>query len=233
MSITLTELIGRYEQLSSPVVYDVLDQMGHPNQALDSGIVPLAASMVVAGPAFTIEGESCREGLPATIPFNRVFRHITPNTVIVSSTHGHTVSGPWGENTSLSAQMRGARGIVLDGGTRDANAIVALGFPAFCRYVTPVFSKGRYQMTGYQQPVELPGQVGEKVQVTPGDFVLADRDGVVIVPRALVEDVLVAGERLEEIEIQIRTSLRSGEDREVVYERYPKFDHVKAKEDSQ
>jgi regulator of RNase E activity RraA len=65
------------------------------------------------------------------------------------------------------------------------------------------------------------------VRVRPGDFVLADCDGVVIVPSSIVQDVLAAAERLEVIEDQIRAALRGGEDREVVYGRYPKFAHVR------
>lgn len=226
MLISLTELIGRYEALSSPLVYDILEHMGYANQALDSEISALDPAAVVAGPAFTLDGETCRDGLPETIPFNRVFRHITPHSVIVSATNGHSVSGPWGENTSLAAQMQGARGIVLDGGTRDAGAIVKLGFPAFCRFVTPVMAPGRFQMTAYQVPVDVAGQIDSAVKVRPGDFVMADRDGIVIVPWAIVEKVLGAAERLGEIEVTLRAELLAGEDREVVYDRHPKFAHI-------
>jgi regulator of RNase E activity RraA len=107
-----------------------------------------------------------------------------------------------------------------------------LGFPLFCRYVTPVFSLGRYQPTGFQKPVRVAGQVSEFVTVQPGDFVLADCDGVVIVPQELIEEVLVAAERLEQIEEQIRGALRAGEDREAVYQRIPKFAHVRKREDT-
>ena len=116
---------------------------------------------------------------------------------------------------------------VLDGATRDANAIVALGFPTFTRLVTPVFSQGRYEIVSFGEPVEMQGQVESKVRIHPGDFVIADRDGVVIVPQAILEPVLDATERLEEIERNIRAALLTGEDREAVYKRYPKFDHVK------
>lgn len=232
MAISLTELIGRYEVLSSPLVYDILEHMGYADQALDSDISALDPDAVVAGPAFTFDGETYRDGLPETIPFNRVFRHITPHSVIVSATNGHSVAGPWGENTSIAAQVQGARGIVLDGGTRDARAMVKMGFPAFCRFVTPVMAPGRYQLTGYQVPVDIAGQIGSTVKVNPSDFVMADRDGIVIVPQAIVEPVLLAAERLEEIEVVLRAELLAGEDREVVYERHPKFDHVMKIEES-
>jgi regulator of RNase E activity RraA len=227
MSVSLPELIERYERLSSPVVYDILDKMGYPNQALSAEIRPLAPDMLVAGPAFTFAGTDCGPGQPPAISGYEVFRHIVPHSVLVMATNGHRASGPWGENTGLSAQVRGARGIVIDGGTRDANAVVAMAFPTFCRYVTPVFASGRFQTISFQQPVQVAGQVDATVTVTPGDFVMADRDGVVIVPQVLVEEVLIAAERLEEIEGLLREGLRTGEDREAVYKRYPKFAHVR------
>ena len=227
MAIPIPELAERYERLSTPVVYDILDQMGYPGQALSSQLRPLALDMLVSGPAFTVEGRDFRPDEPSGVSSYQMFRAIVPGSVIIMAMNGHTLSAPWGENSSITAQMRGARGIVMDGATRDVNATIALGFPTFCRLVTPVFAQGRYEITAYQQEAQMPGQLGAPVRVQPGDFVLADCDGVVIVPRSIVEEVLAAAEQLEIIEGQIRAALRGGEDREVVYQRYPKFAHVR------
>jgi len=227
VKLSLEELIERYERLSTADVYDILDQMGYPNQALSSEIRPLASQMVVAGPAFTVQGRSYRADVPARVSSYQMFREIVPQSVLVMAMDGHRVSGPWGENSSISAQQRGARGAVLDGATRDANAIVALGFPTFARWVTPVFSQGRYEIVSWQQPVRMAGQVQADVTVQPGDFVVADGDGVVMVPAEVIPEVLVAAERLAEIEREIRIGLQRGEDRESVYKRLPKFDHVR------
>jgi regulator of RNase E activity RraA len=220
------ELIARYQKLSSPLVYDILDKMGLPNQALAAAIRPLTPKMVVAGPAFTIAGETDPRPDDGSAAY-QMFREIVPGSVLVMATNGHRVAAPWGENASLSAQMRQARGLVTDGGTRDANEVEALGFPLFCRFVSPVFMGGRFVIKSHQQPIQLDGQVAAKVSVTPGDFVLADQDGVVIVPSHLTEEVVVAAERLAEIEEQLRAGLRAGEDRETVYKRHPKFAHVR------
>ncbi len=227
MPLPLSELVSRYEKLSSPLVYDILDRMGWPNQALTAQIRALAPDMLVAGPAFTIDGREERndDGSAAY----RMFREIVPGSVLIMACNGHQVCGPWGENASISAQMRGARGLVSDGGVRDANDIVALRFPTFSRFVSPVFMQGRFALKAHQVPVQLDGQVGEKVAVNPGDFILGDRDGVVVVPAGLAEEVLVAAERLREVEERIRDGLRAGEDREVIYKRHPKFDHVRSR----
>jgi regulator of RNase E activity RraA len=222
----MSDLLSRYEKLSSPLVYDILDQMGHPNQALSCELRPLAPEMKVVGPAFTITGREFRPGDDGAAAF-RMFRAIGAGSVLVMATHGHGVSGPWGENASISARQRGARGLVTDGGVRDTGEIVALGFPTFSWLVTPVFMQGRFTIAGHQEPVRLRGQVGETVVVHPGDLVLGDRDGVVIVPQALAEEVLVAAEQLNRVEEQIRAALLGGEEREAVYRRYPKFAHVR------
>ncbi|MBN1675742.1 MAG: RraA family protein [Kiritimatiellae bacterium] len=227
MSTPLPELIERYERLSSADVCDILNEMGYPNQALSAAVRPLAPDMVVAGPAFTIGGQERRPGLPK--PKGPFYKQITPDCVVVMATNGHHVSGPWGENTGITAQMHGARGFITDGGTRDGKQLVELAFPTFCRFVTPVICAGRFDHTCVQEPVELDGQVQEKVTVAPGDFVIADFDGAVVVPADRIEAVLVDAEKLAEIEEQIRAALRRGEDRGQVYKRYPKFAHVTKK----
>ncbi|MBN1672074.1 MAG: hypothetical protein JXR37_13630 [Kiritimatiellae bacterium] len=225
MTIARAELIGRYERLSSAVVYDILDKMGYSNQALSSAIVPLATDMAVAGPAFTLtqKGDS---NIRTQTPTGPWYRQVTPGCVVVLATNGHCVSGPWGENTALTVQMKGARGFVTDGGTRDAKPCIDMGFPTFCRFVTPVICSGRFDTALSLDPVLLDGQVEEKVAVAPGDFVLGDADGVVVVPKDRVEEVLPLAERLEEIEVEIRQELREGKDRAEVYQRHPKFAHV-------
>lgn len=226
MQIEDSELIARYERLSSPLVYDILDRMGLPNRALAAAIRPLAPNMIAAGPAFTIDGEAEQRPDDGSAAY-RMFREIVPGSVLVMGTNGHHIAAPWGENASITAQMRQARGLVIDGGTRDANEVEALGFPLFCRFISPVFMGARFAIKAHQRPIQLDGQVAAKVSVNPRDFVLADRDGVVIVPADLTAEVLVAAERLSEIEVQLRAGLRAGEDREAVYKRHPKFAHVR------
>ncbi len=220
------DLVARYEMLSTPVVYDILDQMGFPDQALAAAVRPLDPGMTVAGPAFTVSGDRYRPGDDGAAGF-RMFREIVAGSVLVMAQNGHMVSGPWGENASLSARQKGAKGLVTDGGVRDADGIAALGFPVFAAHLTPVFMNGRFTVREHQVPVALAGQTSERVPVRPGDLVVADRDGVVVVPAELAAEVLGAAEELERIEEKLRAGLRAGEDREAVYKRHPKFAHVR------
>src|SRR6185295_8720242 len=109
----------------------------------------------VAGPAYTVQGRSYRPEAPAGVSSYQMFREITPSSILMMAMDGHIISGPWGENSAISAKMRGARGAVLDGATRDANALVSLGFPTFTRLVTPVFSQGRYEIVSFGAPIEM------------------------------------------------------------------------------
>jgi regulator of RNase E activity RraA len=221
----LEELTQRYRRVHTAVAYDVLDAMGLPNQALHHAIKPLAAAMRVAGPAYTARGMSAAGA--GTASSYQMYRELTPGCVLVIDMGGHAVAGPWGENTSLSASVRGAAGAVLDGGSRDLEQVEAMGFPVFARFVAPVFARGRWSMVALNEPIHVSGQVAAQVRVEPGDFVLGDRDGVVVVPQRLQWEVLEAAEELERIEERIQAALRSGEDREAVYRRLPKFDHVR------
>src|SRR5262245_19345271 len=130
----MTDLTSRYERLSTPLVYDILDHLGLPNQALSSQVRPLDPGTTVAGPAFTVTGRPYRDGDDGAAAF-RMFRAIVPGAVLVLTQNGHATSGPWGENASISAQLRGARGLVTDGGVRDAAEIIALGFATFSRHL--------------------------------------------------------------------------------------------------
>src|SRR5205085_5587851 len=110
---------------------------------------------------------------------------LLPGEVAVVGTQKSLRNAPWGELLSTAAKARGARGAVVDGLVRDIRKIEELGFPVFASGIKPVDSNGRGIVTAYNVPVEC----GE-VLVNPGDFVFADFDGVVIVPKHSVEEVL-------------------------------------------
>lgn len=230
MPLSREEQIARYRKLSAPTVYDVLDKLGHPNQALASCIRPLKTGWRFAGPALTVHGKSmdAADGRWGTAFSYDMFRAIQPGDVIVFDCGGHRQGGPWGGNTGANARAKGAAGIVIDGGTRDLADLVEMNFPTLCRFVTPVLAHGRFQVHGFNEPITVAGQVGERVAVTPGDFVVADDDGAVIVPQSLLDEVLHFAELAELAEGEIRRALDAGEDRESVDRRIDRFAALKA-----
>jgi regulator of RNase E activity RraA len=99
---------------------------------------------------------------------------------------------------------------LIDGGIRDIRWLAHHGFPAFARYRTPVQSIGRWKVNASQIPVYLAGATTRLVKINPGDFVLADEDGAIVIPEALIEPVLVESERLTATEVDIRRELSAG-----------------------
>jgi 4-hydroxy-4-methyl-2-oxoglutarate aldolase len=224
-------LVEQLWTLRSDVVADVLDQMGLHDQILYAEIQPLAPNMQIVGPAFCIRGEAAAGStIEATAGGGSVsyelFRSMYEGCIAVIDTGGYSVAGPWGENTALSARARGCRGVILDGGTRDSRELVDLGFPTFVRFASAARVEGRWRHTDFERPIELPGQGGRPVTVRPGDVVVADADGVVIVPRQLGAEVAELGAKLAAIEEEMRRELRAGADREDVYRRHKRYSQI-------
>jgi 4-hydroxy-4-methyl-2-oxoglutarate aldolase len=116
----------------------------------------------------------------------------------------------FGELISIGMKERGAVGALVDGGIRDVRWLGHLGFPVYARYRTPVQSIGRWKVNAWQVPVTLPGATTKWVKVEPGDFVLADEDGAIVIPQAIVPKVLQESERLTDIEVKLRVELAQG-----------------------
>lgn len=182
--IELCEFAERH--LYTAVVSDSLDQMGVRSQAMREYLRPVHGKCTFAGWARTV---SCSDIYhvppdPYSVEIEAV-DSLLPGEVAVVGTQKSVRNAPWGELLSTAARARGARGAVIDGLVRDVRKIEELGFPVFASGVKPVDSNGRGIVTAYNVPVEC----GE-VLVNAGDFVFADFDGVVVVPKEIVIDVL-------------------------------------------
>ncbi len=172
--------------LYTAVVSDSLDQLGVRGQAMREYLRPVHANCKFAGWARTI----CCSDIyhvpadPYSIEIEAVDSFL-PGEAAVIGTQKSVRNAPWGELLSTAAKARGARGAVVDGLIRDVRKIEELGFPVFASGIKPVDSMGRGIVTSYNDPVEC----GEVI-VHPGDFVFADFDGVVVIPKAMVHQVL-------------------------------------------
>ena len=201
----------RYLAVDSSNVADVLDDLGLPDQGLSPEFAPYPASAgKLAGWAFTIRGEMTSYPMEAKDPAKmEACAKLTPGTVSVWSGHGEGVCF-FGELISIGMKERGCVGALVDGGVRDVDWIGELGFPVYARYRTPVQSIGRWKVLDSGVPAPMPGATVAEVQVTPGDLVLADSDGVIVVPAAVAEQVLERAEELQGREVQIRSELGAG-----------------------
>jgi len=211
------ELFDHVEgRLYTAVLSDALDELGFRQQAMRETIRPLSPDLVFAGWARTILCMDvhyiCEKPYEMEI---EAVDSLLPGEVAVVATGDSTRNAPWGELLSTAAQSRGARGAVIDGLVRDVKKIQALGFPVFATGIKPVDSKGRGVVVDYNIPVDCQG-----VLVTPGDLVVADFDGIVVVPAAAVnETVRLATDKVSR-ENNTRQELMNGALLRDVYDKY-------------
>ena len=220
----LPDVIERYRKLESALVYDCLDSMGLPHQQLSLDIQPLDPDFVLAGEAFTTKSTVSEAGdrvkterLEIDSSRYRMLDEMYQGCVLIEDVGNDPVSGGLGENMGLSVRVKGAVGVVCDGGTRDKKALIKAGFPVFSRFSSMTFSRNRRRFLDYEIPVRLSGHLTKWVTVHPGDFVFGDADGILVVPNELTAEMLEAAERVQEHEEHQREQLAAGVPRREVY----------------
>ncbi len=209
----------RFEAIYTAALADILDTRGYRTQTLPPSIRPLERGMKLAGPAFTVQGRPT-ENASYDTSLRRVLQMLgaVPAGHVAVYSCAHDVSAHLGELSVTSLAARGVAGCVLDGGCRDVSFIVELGFPVFCAHVTPEDSTFRWELEATQEPISV-GQVN----IEPGDWVVGDEDGVVVVPRSIAESVLAEAEEKAATESEIRAAVRDGMTPLEAYERYGTF----------
>ena len=123
-----------------------------------------------------------------------------------------------GELSAQTLQARGVLGYVVDGGSRDTDLVLEQRFPVFCSFLTPSDIVERWIPDRYGETVTI-----GTVTIHTGDWLLGDRDGVVIIPHALVEEVIVKTEDVVSTETDMRKALIGGMDPVAAYHKYGKF----------
>jgi 4-hydroxy-4-methyl-2-oxoglutarate aldolase len=190
-----SELITQLRDLGAATVYEAQGAKG----ALDSGMKPIDPTSRLSGPAYTVDAR------PAD---NLILHHAVmkaqPGDVLVVDAKGFLEAGPWGDVLTILAIKRGIAGMVINGCVRDANLIISLGFPIFCRGLS---IKG----TAKHQPgkVGVPVMIGDVV-INPGDIIVGDRDGLVVVAKDEVEKTLASAVSREEKEDKMREAIERG-----------------------
>lgn len=140
---------------------------------------------------------------------------LKPGDVMVAATNGSERTCLWGELLSTAARARGATGCLIDGHTRDVARILEMQFPVFCTGFRPVDSSSRSVVIGYGCPILCGG-----VLVHPGDIILADIDGVVVIPSSHLEATVQAALEKVEAENSSRQMLEDGYLLRDVYDRF-------------
>jgi len=209
----------RFEAIYTAALADILDTRGYRAQTLPPSIRPLERGMKLAGPAYTVRGRPS-ENAPYDTSLRKVLQMLgeVPAGHVAVYACGQDVAAHLGELSVTSLAARDVAGCVLDGGCRDVSFIVELGFPVFCAHVTPEDSTFRWELEATQEPVSI-----GRVTIEPGDWVVGDEDGVVVVPGAIAESVLAEAEAKAATENEIRAAVREGMSPLEAYERYGTF----------
>lgn len=178
----------------TPILSDAMGRQG----AMEPRMRPLFPGATLCGPAITVK----------TYPADNLMMHkalemVRPGDVLVIDA-GHDASAGWGELLSISAQTLGVRGVVLEGAARDRDAIAELGFPVFCTANVP---RGTYKTN--PGSINIPVCVGG-IAVHPGDLIVGDSDGVVVIPRDLAAEVAAAARAVAAKEDALKEQLRQG-----------------------
>jgi regulator of RNase E activity RraA len=202
--------------VSTPQLSDALDTLGRRDQVMDAAIVPLAIGTRVSGRAATVQfvpvDHDSDEPYEAAMSF---IDGLEPGTIPVIACGGSTRSAFWGELFSAAAIGRGVAAVVCDGYVRDTPKVRALGFPVFARGTRPIDFRARMEITATDRPVRCGG-----VLVNPGDLVLADDDGVVVVPSDAEADAVARANERAQRETTVLHELRSGATLHSVWARY-------------
>ena len=213
------QLGARLECCYTGIVHDVMRSLGLCNFVLPPEIRPLFPDRRLAGPVFTVSGhvDETADRHETLLAWTGLLSKARPGHVVVCQPNTHTVA-LMGELSAETLKLRGVLGYVVDGACRDLEFILEQGFPVCFRHPTPKDIVSFWLPDGFDVPVVI----GD-VRVSPGDYLLADRDGICLLPRGRAEEIVVAAETAAGTESEIRRAILAGMDPQEAYLRYGKF----------
>jgi regulator of RNase E activity RraA len=212
-------LSARLARCYTGAVHDVLRMMGHENIVLPPQIKPIAAGTKLAGPVWTVAGriDRARTRDETLRAWCMLLARAPAGHVIICQPNNHEIA-LMGELSAQTLAARGVLGFVVDGGSRDTELVIEQGFPVFCSFLTPADIVARWIPDRFGEPVTI-----GNVTIATGDFLLGDRDGVVIIPRALAAEVVARTEEVVSTESEMRQALIGGMDPVAAYDKFGKF----------
>ena len=201
--MAVDEWVERLAKLDTCAVSDAQDKLGIMGTI--TGIAPLYPTERIAGRAVTVRlvtkgDREAKVHLGATAVVTA-----DAGDVIVIDHDGRTDVAGWGGILSTAARTKGIAGVIIDGASRDVDEARGLGLPLYGRAATPLTARGRIIEESTNQPIEIAG-----VTVNPGDYVIADASGIVVVPAARVPEVVPGAERIVERETAMAADVKAG-----------------------
>jgi regulator of RNase E activity RraA len=202
--------------LTAAVVCDALDSLGFPHQSPRVQLKPLTTSGVLVG--------RCKTSLWADMyhvdpkPYELELRAVDtcqPDDVLVCAAGGSLRSGIWGELLTTAARNTGCVGAVVDGAVRDVSQMRSMGFPVFARSTCIYDSKDRQRVIDIDVSVAIDG-----VTFEPGSLLIADEDGLVVVPREVETEAIQRAWAKVHAENEVRDAIRAGMKATAAFEKY-------------
>jgi 4-hydroxy-4-methyl-2-oxoglutarate aldolase len=195
MKLYRDSIVERFQDFDPATLYEAAGHRG----MVDPAIRPAWAGARICGIAATVE---CPPG--DNLALHHAVAAAQPGSVLVATTGGHLLAGAWGEILTVAARAKGVSGLAMDGAVRDIAAIAELGFPIFSRGLA-IGSCTKERPGRINVPIQFGG-----VTVSPGDIILGDADGLVVVERGSAEAVFDAATARRRREAQIMDQLRKG-----------------------
>ena len=209
----------RLSKCYTGVVHDIMRDDGHKNFTLPSSIRPSKNKYILAGQIFTMEGivDQTLDHHETLLAWTGFLSKAPNNKVVICQPNNHEVA-LMGELSAETLQLKGVRGYIVDGGARDLDFILKIDFPLLSSFYTPRDVVGFWKPTDFEKTIKI----GDTV-INNNDYVLADIDGVVIIPQNNIEDILNRSEKLINTENLVRKSIKEGMDPQEAYLKYSAF----------
>jgi 4-hydroxy-4-methyl-2-oxoglutarate aldolase len=196
-------IIERLAKLDTCAVSDGMDRLGLKGATF--GVRPMWACPKIVGRAVTMKIKPVGLEKPKQHLGTAAIVAAQPGDVIVVDNGGRPDSSCWGGLLSLAAKTKGISGIVIDGACRDIDESRDMEFPVFARGALPMTARNRVMQESFNQEIQFAG-----VQVHPGDLVIADGSGVVVIPRFQEEEVVKEAEAVAATEARMADGIRQG-----------------------
>ena len=215
----MNDFVNRLSKCYTGVVHDIMRDMGFKNFTLPPNIKPSKDKYVMAGEIFTIEGEVDKslDHHESLLAWTGFLSKAPKNKVIICQPNNDEVA-LMGELSAETLQSKGVKGYIVDGGSRDMDFILSIDFPVWSKFYTPRDVVAYWKPTKYAEKIKI----GD-VEIFNNDYALADIDGVVIVPKKHIEEILVKSEELINTENLLRKAIREGMDPQKAYIKFKAF----------
>ena len=213
------DIVERLGRLYTSAVHDVMRGLGHERCVLPPRIRAIEPGGKLCGRVWTVSGhvDRTRSADDTLLAWTGVLSKAPSGHVVVCQPHNDWIA-LMGELSANALKLKGVLGYVVDGGARDIDLTRAIGFPVYCTFYTPTDIVARWMPDRFGEPLTI----GE-VTVSTGDLLLADTDGIVVVPAAIAADVVAKTEAVAATENKVRTAILGGMDPQEAYLKYRKF----------